>query len=110
MGELGVMYGTGQGVPQDDVLAHMWFNLAASRSTGEARESAISNRDIVAGFMTPDQVAEAQRLARGFDRSPNSSKRSTANSGEKRWLTAIAGCAPERSKPYSQPPPVASTA
>ncbi len=28
---LGEMYENGQGVPQDYVQAHMWFNLAASR-------------------------------------------------------------------------------
>ena len=61
------MYGNGRGVPQDDVQAHMWFNLAASRSTGEDRETAVRNRDIVAGRMDPTQIAEAQRLAREWD-------------------------------------------
>ncbi len=28
---LGNMYITGRGVPQDDAQAYMWFNLAASR-------------------------------------------------------------------------------
>ncbi len=32
-GNLGFMYANGRGVPQDDVTARMWFNLAASRST-----------------------------------------------------------------------------
>ena len=27
---LGIMYATGQGVPQDYVQAHMWFNLAVA--------------------------------------------------------------------------------
>ena len=57
---LGVMYGNGQGVPQDLVLAHMWFNLSAAQGHGMAIES----RDITAGLMTADQLAEAQRLAR----------------------------------------------
>jgi len=60
---LGVMYSDGRGVPQDDVQAHMWYNLAASRSTGEARENAVQGRDLVAGQMTPAQVADAQRRA-----------------------------------------------
>ena len=64
---LGVMYANGQGVPQDYVQAHMWYNLAASRLTGEARENAVRNRDRVAGLMTPDQLADAQRLAREWD-------------------------------------------
>ena len=57
---LGVMYAKGQGVPQDYVLAHMWFNLSAAQGD----EDAVKNRDIAAGQMTPDQLAEAQRLAR----------------------------------------------
>jgi TPR repeat protein len=64
---LGFMYGTGQGVPQDYVQAHMWYNLAASRTTGEARDDAVRNRDIVADVMTPDDLSEAQRLAREWD-------------------------------------------
>ena len=66
-GNLGFMYATGQGVPQDYVQAHMWFNLAASRSTGEDRETAVRNRDAVAGLMTPEDRSEAQRLAREWD-------------------------------------------
>ncbi len=54
------MYDNGQGVPQDYVRAHMWWNLTAS--TGD--EDAIKNRDIVAKQMTPAQIAEARKLAR----------------------------------------------
>ena len=45
----------------------MWFNLAASRSTGEERERAVRSRDLAAGRMTPDEIAEAQRLASEWD-------------------------------------------
>jgi len=45
----------------------MWFNLAASRSTGEDRESAVKGRDLAAGDLTPDGLNEAQRLAREWD-------------------------------------------
>ncbi len=58
--QLGLMYQEGEGVPQDYVLGHMWSNLAASQGGKPARE----NRDILAGKMTPDQIADAQRLAR----------------------------------------------
>ena len=62
---LGFMYYNGEGVPQDDAQAHMWFNLAASRlPTGEDRDRAAKNRDIVAERMTPAQISEAQKLAR----------------------------------------------
>jgi TPR repeat protein len=64
---LGIMYDTGEGVPQDDVQAHMWFNLAASRSTGEVREGSVGLRDQIAEDLTPDALNEAQRLAREWD-------------------------------------------
>lgn len=58
----------GQGVPQDKVRAHMWFNLAASNFPivffGEDREAAVKGRDGVAEKMTWEQILEAQRLAR----------------------------------------------
>ncbi len=58
------MYGNGQGVPQDYVQAHMWYNLAAAGlPPGEDHDTAAKNRDIVAKLMTPAQIAEAQRLA-----------------------------------------------
>ncbi len=62
---LGIRYGKGQGVPQDYAQAHMWFNLAASRlPPGEDRDAAVNNRDIVAKWMTPAQISEAEKLAR----------------------------------------------
>ena len=58
--ELGRLYRMGLGAPQDYVLAHMWFNLAASR--GEA--AAVKERDALAAKMTPQQVAAAQERVR----------------------------------------------
>ncbi|MCZ6473807.1 MAG: hypothetical protein O6934_10240, partial [SAR324 cluster bacterium] len=49
-----------EGIPQDYVQAHMWFNLAAHNGL----EVAGKNRDFIATEMTPRQIAEAQRLAR----------------------------------------------
>ena len=57
---LGIMYYNGEGVPQDYVQAHMWFNLAASKGNENGRK----NRDIIAKKMTPADVSKAQRLAR----------------------------------------------
>ena len=42
------MYGTGQGVPEDYVLAYMWWNLAAA----QGHEGAQSNKDIIEEDMT----------------------------------------------------------
>ena len=59
------MYEHGEGVTQDYVAAHKWFNLAAAnKPPGESRDGSVDNRDIVAAKMTPEQIAEAQKLAR----------------------------------------------
>ena len=63
---LGVMYAKGTGVPQDYVLAHMWFYLAEAAG----HEYAVRDRDHAAGLMTPDQIAEARRLAREWKPKP----------------------------------------
>ena len=57
---LGAMYIAGQGVPKDYVLAHMWLNLAAAKRV----KKVVKGRDLLEILMTPDQIAEAQRLAR----------------------------------------------
>ncbi len=57
---LGLMYASGEGVPEDDVFAHMWFNLSAAQGNGSAR----GNKDIIEQRMTREQIAEAQRLSR----------------------------------------------
>ncbi len=59
---LGYAYALGEGVLQDYVQAHMWFNLAAAAGKSEARGS----RSGIERKMTPLQIAEAQRLARGW--------------------------------------------
>ena len=64
---LGIMYDDGEGVPQDLVQAHKWYNLAASRASGvdqDLREKAVRSRDRIAARLTPAQLAKAQRLAR----------------------------------------------
>ncbi len=59
------MYDKGRGVPQDYVQAHMWLNLAASRtSPGKLRDSVVKLREMLDEFLTPAQIAKAQRLAR----------------------------------------------
>ncbi len=62
---LGFMYYHALGVPGHDVRAYMWISLAASRfPPGADHDRAIKFRDVVAKWMTPAQIAEAQRLAR----------------------------------------------
>ena len=64
--DLGAAYEDGHlGVPQDYALAHMWFNLASSPATNtDLRQMAVRSRDKVAAKMTPEQIDEAQRMAR----------------------------------------------
>ena len=58
---LAVMYSNGMGVPKDNVYAHMWVNISASLWGGQQAQDA---RSKLTSMMTPDQIAEAQRLAR----------------------------------------------
>jgi TPR repeat protein len=67
---LAVMYDTGRGVLQDYVTAHKWYNLAASHyATWEANigASATRSRDRLTARMTPEQIAEAQKMAREWE-------------------------------------------
>ena len=55
---------------QNYVQAHMWFNLAAAHSPDrvldeeeEERNKAIEKLQFVTNKMTPEQIAEAQKLA-----------------------------------------------
>jgi hypothetical protein len=62
---LGTMYKLGWGVPQDYVMAHMWFNLSAPQGCILSDHSA-SERDALGSRMTREQIAEAQKLARDW--------------------------------------------
>jgi hypothetical protein len=57
---LGARYADGDCGPQDYVLGYMWLNLAA----GSGEEEAVRRRDIITQKMTPEQIAEAQKLSR----------------------------------------------
>ena len=59
---LAKLYSTGSGVEQDYVLAHKWANLAATRGSRAAAKS----RALFAKLMTPEQIAQAQKLAREY--------------------------------------------
>ena len=63
---LGVMYRTGRGVPQDDVEAYKWYNLAATYADAEQREQFAERRDVAGERLTPELRTDAQRRAREF--------------------------------------------
>jgi TPR repeat protein len=62
-GKLGFCYEIGEGVPKDSVEAYKWYNLAAA----QGYEKAAKGRSYLEKLdMTPEQIAEGQRLAREF--------------------------------------------
>jgi hypothetical protein len=53
------MYANGHGVPHDDVQAYVWCSLAAAGGNG----AAAYYRDNFEKKMTPEQIAQAKKLA-----------------------------------------------
>ena len=62
--ELGLRYADGRGVPRDLTQTHLWFSLAASRMSGDKRDSVVRYLDNVTSRLNPIEIAEARRLAR----------------------------------------------
>ena len=60
MANLGNMYEVGAGVEQSYILAHQWYNLAASNGDLTARE----NKKIMEKSMSADEVSSAISQAR----------------------------------------------
>ena len=60
---LGILYHSGKGLTRDDVQAEMWFTISADHAPQNDRDTIVEMRDSVARRLTPEQVAEAQRLA-----------------------------------------------
>jgi TPR repeat protein len=61
---LGILYHSGKGLPHDDVLAEMWFTVAADRAPANDRDTIAEMRDSVAAHLTAPQLGEARRLAK----------------------------------------------
>ena len=57
---LGLMYDYGEGVLQDNVMAHMWYNVVSANG----RDTAGEKRDELVGEMTPEDISTAQAMAR----------------------------------------------
>ena len=56
---LGLMYGKGEGVPENDVRAYAWANLASAQGL----ENAVKYKNALRRGMTAEQIAEAQKLS-----------------------------------------------
>ena len=61
---LGVMYANGKGVPQSFTQAYVWFSIGASKA-GNTTDAA-KNRDLAAAQMSPEQIAEGQKLVQAW--------------------------------------------
>jgi TPR repeat protein len=84
---LGACYLYGEGVPKDYVEAYEWVNLASAHQSpdddprlGGSVKKMLSN---IESMMTPEQIAEAQRLSREFK--PRQAPESGASFSEKNF-------------------------
>ena len=57
------MYASGTGVPLDRVKGLMWLTIAADSGAKDAAQA----RDVMAGEMNAEEVAEARRLAEEWE-------------------------------------------
>ena len=64
--ELGSLYASGTGVAQDYVAAYMWLSLAAAQGDRDGAET----RERIGKFMTPAQIAQAQKMAQDWKPTP----------------------------------------
>ena len=58
-GTLGVLYSIGQGVPQSDVEAYFWLDIAASVK-GPNQEKYAANRQMVGQHITADELSDVE--------------------------------------------------
>lgn len=56
---LGRMYATGEGVPENSIRAYVWWSMAKTQGHTKAAD----NLDILKPMMTPQQIADGQALA-----------------------------------------------
>jgi uncharacterized protein len=66
---LGNLYDHGKGVPQDYLLSYFWFSIFTSRCSEMAYTGGVIFRDAAAKKLTPDQLMEAQRMTREWEKS-----------------------------------------
>ena len=60
-GNLGVMYGNGTGVPKDNLLAYMWWNIAGANG-----QDVEGNMGILTDLMSQADIAKAQEMTRQY--------------------------------------------
>lgn len=60
--DLGIMYSKGEGIPENDVKAYVWFSIAAAQNNQSARKM----KEMIAKRMTRSQIARVQNLSREY--------------------------------------------
>lgn len=60
---LGLSYGAGRGVPQNWAESYKWLAVAAAQAPADKQREYSKARDDVASWLTPPQLAEAQKSA-----------------------------------------------
>jgi TPR repeat protein len=58
--KLGSFYARGEGVPEDDVKAYMWLNLASAQGDEESKRL----KAVLTERITREQIAEGQKMSR----------------------------------------------
>ena len=62
---LGVFHAKGEGIPQDDITAYKWTNIAGALAPpGKIRVTAAQIRNFLERRMSGSQITKSQRLAR----------------------------------------------
>jgi TPR repeat protein len=61
---LGILYTQGEGVPQNNVTAYMWMTIASQGIEKRLMENLTARMTELAGKMSPQEIAEARRLAK----------------------------------------------
>lgn len=67
---LSLLYFYGQGTLQDTLTADMWIRLTTAANTGYGQTKFWQMRESIESKMTPDQIAEADRLTRAWTPTP----------------------------------------
>jgi TPR repeat protein len=63
--QIGTIYASGNGVPQDYAESYFWLDLAASAEVGQAsRERLVKARDEATSHLTPTVLLDTQKRAR----------------------------------------------
>src|SRR5436190_17979999 len=58
------LYVTGQGVPEDVAKAYKWLVIAEGANHPDAKKTAEDRKKLIAGRLTPVQIAEAEKEAK----------------------------------------------